>query len=102
MQVVDVVNRLCFAFVTGLQMTGIGMEVKSFPCSILTSGFSIENSKSHVERGEIESTMCIKIDLVHVKYDRHQNLVVGRITFGCYPRFSPPATVMKLLSLIHI
>ena len=96
MQVVNVVNWLCFAFVTGLQMTGIRMEVKSFPCSILTSCCSVENAKSHVERGEIESAVCIKVDLVHAKCDWHQNLIVGRITFGRHPRFSPPAAVMKL------
>jgi hypothetical protein len=73
------------------------VEIYCLPGIVLGSCFYIENTKSHIQGSEVEFSVGVKTDSVHVKNDRNQNLIGiwGTITIFS-PGVRPPRTMMKL------
>ena len=50
------------------------MKINGLPGILLGSCFYIENTKSRVQRSEIEFSMSVQTDSIHVQNNRNQNL----------------------------
>ena len=76
---------------------GTGVEIYSLPGIVLGSCFYVENTKSHIIGSEVEFSVSVKPDSIHVKNDRNQNLVGiwGAVTIFS-PGVRPPRTMMQL------
>ena len=73
------------------------MEINSLPGILLGSSFYIETTKSHIQGSEIEFSVSVQADSIHVKNDRNQNLdgIWGAVTIVS-SGVGPPRTVMQL------
>ena len=73
------------------------MKINSLPGIVLGSCFYIENAKSHIQGSEIEFSVRVQADSIHVMNDRNQYLfgILGVVTI-LSPGVGPPRTMMQL------
>ena len=65
-QVLELVNRQCGRFLTSFELTGIWVEIYSFPCIESFARFDIKNAEGKIKGSEVETPSLIERNTIHV------------------------------------
>ena len=91
---------MLFYFVWKILIRNMDEKIDCLSGTFLGSCLYVEDTKSHVQRCEIEFSVCVQTDSIHTKNDRNQHLHRTRraVTIFC-PGVRSPPTMMQLQNI---